>query len=306
MLDVENFRTEDKDELLEEIYGMTEKRYKVAEYLMKTKEWDFFMMVEMGPDRIHHGLWKYHDKDHRKYQPSKYENSIRDYYKYLDKIAGDLISIAGKDTTVIVVSDHGVKRMDGGICVNEWLIKEGYLKIKKYPDSLTPLREVEVDWDNTMAWGEGGYYARVFLNVKGREPNGVVPAENYEKVRDELSRKLEALGDENGNPIGTRVFKPQDIYPVCNGIPPDLIVYFGDLCWRSVGSVGLRSVHTFENDTGPDDANHAQHGIFMMHKPDGEKTGKITGAHIMDCAPTILNLLDVPAPDDMEGKVIEP
>ena len=306
MLDVENFRTEDKDELLEEIYRMTEKRYKVAKYLMKTKEWDFFMMVEMGPDRIHHGLWKYHDKDHRKYQPSKYENAIRDYYKYLDKIAGDLISIAGKDTTVIVVSDHGVKRMDGGICVNEWLIREGYLRLKEYPDSLTPLREVEVDWDNTIAWGEGGYYARVFLNVKGREPNGVIPAENYEKVRDELSRKLKALGDENGNPIGTKVFKPQDIYPVCNGIPPDLIVYFGDLSWRSVGSVGLRSVHTFENDTGPDDANHAQHGIFMMYKPDGGKIGKITGIHIMDCAPTILNLLGVPAIDDMEGKVIEP
>ena len=305
MLDVENFRTENKDELLEEIYRMTEKRHKVAKHLMTTKEWDFFMMVEMGPDRIHHGLWRYHDKDHRKYQPSKYENAMRDYYKYLDEIAGDLISLAGKDTTIMVVSDHGVKSMEGGICVNEWLIKEGYLTLKEYPDTLTPLREVEVDWGNTMVWGEGGYYARILLNVKGREPNGVISPGDYEKVRDELIRKLEALGDENGNPIGTKVFKPQDVYPVCNGIPPDLIVYFGDLSWRSVGSVGIKSVHTFENDTGPDDANHAQHGIFMIHRPDGEKTGKITGAHVMDCAPTILDLLGVPIPNDMEGKVIE-
>jgi predicted AlkP superfamily phosphohydrolase/phosphomutase len=83
------------------------------------------------------------------------------------------------------------------------------------------------------------------------------------------------------------------------------MVYFGDLDWRSVGSVGMKSVYTFENDTGPDDANHAQHGIFIMNEPNGKRTGEISGAHIMDCAPTILNLLGVSVPDDMEGKAIE-
>ncbi len=195
--------------------------------------------------------------------------------------------------------------MDGGICVNEWLIKEGYLKLRKYPEKIVPLSEAEIDWSSTMAWGEGGYYARVFLNVKGREPEGVVPIEDYEKIRDELIQKLRVLSDENGRSIGSRIFKPQDIYPVCNGIPPDLIVYFGDLYWRSVGSVGSKSIHTFENDTGPDDANHSQYGIFIMCDPEAEKTGRIEELHITDCAPTILQMLSVPVPGDMEGKVIE-
>lgn len=303
MLDVENFRTEDKDQLLGEIYQMTEKRFRVAEHLMRTREWDFFMIVEMGPDRLHHGFWKYFDKSHRKYQPSKYEDVARDYYRYLDELSGRLISIAGDDTAVMVVSDHGAKRMEGGICVNEWLIKEGYLKLKQYPEKLTPIEKAAVDWGNTIAWGEGGYYARVFINVKGREPEGIVKPIDYEKVRDELSRKIETLGDEKGNSIGTRVFKPQDIYSACNGIPPDLIVYFGDLYWRSVGSLGLRTVHTFENDTGPDDANHAQYGIFIMRDP--KRKGRIKGAHIMDCGPTILDALGIPVPDDMQGKIID-
>jgi predicted AlkP superfamily phosphohydrolase/phosphomutase len=290
MLDVENFRTENKDLLLKEIYDMTEKRFKVADHLMKTRDWDFFMMVEMGT--------------HTKYQPTKYENAIMDYYIYLDELAGKLISTAGDDTVTIIVSDHGAKKMDGGICVNEWLIKEGYLTLKEYPKTPAPLRQLEIDWDKTTAWGEGGYYARIFLNVKGREPRGTVLPEDYEKVRDELARKLEALGDENGKPIGTKAFKPEDIYPVINGIPSDLTVYFGDLYWRSVGTVGSGSIHTFENDTGPDDANHDQYGIFIMHDPNGKNTGKVKGLHLMDCAPTILNLLDVPVPDDMEGKVI--
>jgi predicted AlkP superfamily phosphohydrolase/phosphomutase len=304
MLDVEDFRTEEKDQLLKEIYDMTEKRYKVAEHLMTTRDWDFFMMVEMGIDRIQHGFWKFFDKTHSKYQPTKYESAIMDYYVYLDELAGKLIKTAGDDTTVIVVSDHGAKKMDGGICVNEWLIKEGYLTLKEYPKEPKSFRELDVDWDKTIAWGEGGYYARIFLNVKGREPKGVIPPEDYEKVRDEIAHKLEALGDEKGNPIGTKAFKPEDIYPVINGIPSDLTVYFGDLYWRSVGSVGLGSVHTFENDTGPDDANHAQYGIFIMSDPDGKNRGKIDGLQIMDCAPTILRLLDVPVPEDMEGKLI--
>jgi len=127
------------------------------------------------------------------------------------------------------------------------------------------------------------------------------------------------LGDENGRPIGTKVFKPQEIYPVANGIPPDLIVYFGDLYWRSVGSVGLRTIHTFENDTGPDDANHDQYGIFVLAAPGQTQTRMFTsftdafglrsaprdGLHLMDVAPTVLKLLDVDVPEDMEGKVVE-
>ncbi|MFQ6040889.1 MAG: alkaline phosphatase family protein [Candidatus Poribacteria bacterium] len=315
MLDVEGFRTEDKSSLLEQIYEMTEKRFTVARHLMQNKEWDFFMLVEMGPDRIHHGFWKYCDPEHRKYEPgSQYEHAIKDYYIYLDEEIGEMLKLIDDNTAVIVVSDHGAKRMDGGICVNEWLIKEGYLHLKEYPQQMVSLSDVEIDWSRTQAWGAGGYYARIFMNVKKREPNGIVKRRRYEKVRDEISRKLEALGDENGKPIGTKVFKPQEIYPIVNGIPPDLIVYFGNLFWRSVGSVGLNTIHTFENDTGPDDANHDQYGIFVLAAPEmpdsacslpWQTPGQRDGLHLMDVAPTVLKLLGVDVPGDMEGEVVE-
>ncbi|HIE30476.1 TPA: phosphodiesterase [Candidatus Poribacteria bacterium] len=305
MLDVEGFRTEDKSSLLEQIYEMTEKRFTVARHLMQNKEWDFFMLVEMGPDRIHHGFWKYCDPEHRKYEPgSQYEHAIKDYYIYLDEEIGEMLKLIDDDTAVMLVSDHGAKRMDGGICVNEWLMQEGYLHLKEYPQQMVSLSDVEIDWPHTQAWGEGGYYARIFMNVKGREPNGVIKPRKYEKVRDEIAGKLEALGDENGKPIGTKVFKPQEIYPVVNGVPPDLIVYLGNLLWRSVGSVGLNTIHTFENDTGPDDANHDQYGIFVL-AASGQTPEQRDGLHLMDVAPTVLSLLDVDVPEDMEGKAVE-
>jgi predicted AlkP superfamily phosphohydrolase/phosphomutase len=305
MVDVDNFRTDDKDRLLRQIYDMTERRFRVAKHLMMAKPWDFFTVVEIGLDRIHHGFWKFFDKGHHKYEAgSGYEDAIKDYYLYLDRQVGEMLSLVGKGTAVMVVSDHGAKRMEGGFCINEWLMDKGYLALEERPREMAPLSMDRIDWGRTTAWGEGGYYCRLFLNVKGREPRGTIERSRYDEVRDTLKRELEGLTDERGNHMGTRVFKPEEIYPVVNGIAPDLIVYFGDLRWRSVGSVGIGSIHTFENDTGPDDANHSQHGIFIMGVPGMNVSGKVSGLHIMDVAPTVLKLLGVSVPDDMEGKVI--
>jgi predicted AlkP superfamily phosphohydrolase/phosphomutase len=305
MLDVDNFRTDEKEQLLHQIHEMTEKRFRVAKYLMTTKPWDFFIVVEIGLDRMHHGFWKFFDKGHRKYRAgSKFEGAIKEYYLYLDRHVGEMLSVVGKDTAVVVVSDHGAKGMEGGVCINEWLMEKGYLALKEKPREMVPLSKVKIDWDRTTAWGEGGYYCRLFLNVKGREPRGTIERSMYDEVRDRLKRELEDLADDRGNHMGTRVFKPEEIYPVVNGIPPDLIVYFGDLRWRSVGSVGIGSVHTFENDTGPDEANHSQHGTFIMRAPGMKARGNVSGLHIMDVAPTVLKLLGLRVPEDMEGKVI--
>ncbi len=305
IIDVKNFRTEDKEHLLKQIYTMTEHRFKVVRNWVGKKEWDFFIFVEMGVDRIHHGFWRYHDANHRLYEKGhRFEHAIRDYYRYLDGEIGSVLPLLPDDTTVMVVSDHGAQTMVGAVCVNEFLIREGLLVLKTEPRGRQKLSPSDIDWSKTTCWGEGGYYARIFLNVKGREPGGTIERRDYERVRDEIKAKLEALGDEKGNPLGTKVFKPEEIYREVKNIPPDLIVYFGNLGWRSAGSVGAGAIHLFENDTGPDDANHAQHGLFILNGP-GVAPGRREGVRIFDVAPTVLTALDVPVPEDMIGNVIE-
>jgi ATP sulfurylase len=306
LVDVPNFRTDDKQWLLQKIYEMTEDHFKVIRYLMKEKPWDLLMSVEIGVDRLHHGFWKYHDVTHPKHEPGNpLVNSIHDYYVWLDKQIGGVLELIDDDTSVIVMSDHGAKKMDGGITINEWLINEGYLVLDDKPQGVVPLEKVKVNWDKTRAWGSGGYYGRLFLNVQGREPNGVIPPHEYERVRDELIAKLSAIPDEKGRPIATRVLKPQQIYRATKNIPPDLIVIFGDLYWRAVGSIGLNALHTFENDTGPDDANHAQMGMFIYHDPRRNLGGReLQGLQLLDIAPTVLSELGQPVPPDMIGKTI--
>jgi predicted AlkP superfamily phosphohydrolase/phosphomutase len=308
-VDVPQFRTDDKDFLLKQIYDMTNKRFKVLNYLLREKPWDFFMFVEMGVDRMHHGFWKYMDQTHPKYEPGNpYENAIRDYTVHLDRLIGELLVQLDDDTVVLTVSDHGAKKMDGGICVNEWLWRNGYLALQETPPegTITPFDKVAVDWSKTTAWSEGGYYARVFLNVEGREPQGTIKQSDYAKVREELAAGLAAIPDPDGRPIGTISFKPEEIYHHVRGVAPDLITYFGNLQWRSVGSFGHGGVHTFENDIGPDDANHAPNGMYILYDPSQNYGGRrMDGPQLMDVAPTILDIMDVPIPADMQGKIIK-
>lgn len=307
--DVKEFRTENKALLLEQVQAMTQKHFKVARHLVSKPDWDFFMMVEIGVDRMHHGFWHYMDETHRLYKPnSPYQNAILDYYVAVDREIGSLLSLFDDQTHILIVSDHGAKKMDGGICLNEWLIGEGYLVLAETPDGKAPVRfeSLKVDWTRTRAWGEGGYYGRLFLNVKGREPQGIVEPEQCAPLLAEISTKLEALGDENGNPISTRCFQPQHLYDQVNGIPPDLLIYFGDLAWRSIGTVGWNRIHNLENDTGPDDANHAQHGIFIYRDPLRNLDGlPLSNLHLMQVAPTVLKLLGVDVPADMQKPFIE-
>ncbi len=306
LIDVPNFRTNDKDRLLDDLEEMTEKRFRVAEHLLETRPWDLFFMVEMGTDRIHHAFWRFFDPEHRLYEPgNRYENAMLDYYRRLDEKIARLLRFADDDTAVLVVSDHGAKRIDGGICVNEWLRREGYLALKEEPEEPTRLTPAMVDWPRTTAWGEGGYYCRLFLNVAGREPEGTVRPEDYERVREELKTKLEALGDEEGRPIGTVAHRPEDLYEERNGVVPDLLVYFGDLYWRSLGQVGTGAVHAFENDTGPDDANHAHDGLYVV-VADGVEPGPGPERALYDVAPTLLELLGERVPHDMEGTSMAP
>ena len=311
MTDVKGFRTENKQWLLDQLREMTRKRFEVARQLLTTRpSWDFFMMVEIGVDRMHHAFWKDMDSTHRDHDPnSPFKDAIREYYHLIDREIGTLLPLFDDDTSIFVVSDHGAKKMDGGICINEWLIREGYLVLTEPPDTskgAVKFEDLKVDWSKTRAWGDGGYYGRLFINLKDREPLGTVEPADFDSLRAELIQKLEALGDENDQPIGTSCFTPEAIYQNSRGVPPDVLVYFGDLAWRSIGTVGWNSIHVFENDTGPDDANHAQQGMFIYKDPKHDFGGQcLDGLQLMQIAPTVLQLFDIPVPFDMQKPPIE-
>lgn len=301
------FRSNEKERIRKGLWEMTEKQFKVVHHLMENKEWDLFWYVCIGTDRLHHAFWKYFDKSHPKYDADPDYNTVMfDYYKMVDDAIGRMLDTIDDDTTVLVVSDHGAKGMHGVVAINEWLAREGYLAIKTKPEPGTKLEKTDIDWARTKAWGWGGYYARIFFNVQGRERMGLITPEELDDEIEALKNKLEAMKDPDGNVMGNKVWMPEDLFEECEGDVPDLMVFFGDLFWRSAGTLGWDQVYLTENDTGPDDAMHDWEGIIICYDPKKDMGGvRLEGTTILDVAPTITKILGGKVPSELKGRPIK-
>ena len=171
IFDISDFRSVGYDVALDQVFKMTERRFQVGRRLAMEKPWDFFMLCEIAPDRLHHVFWQHWDPAHPLYEPgNKYEATFQEYYRFMDLEVGKLLEVLPDDVITIVMSDHGARPMMGGVCFNDWLIREGYLALTETPTQVTAIKDVSIDWSRTAAWGDGGYYGRLFLNVRGREP----------------------------------------------------------------------------------------------------------------------------------------
>ena len=191
--------------------------------------------------------------------------------------------------------------MLGGVAVNEVLRRAGFLALLAEPAHPVALRDAGVDWSRTRAFGEGGYYARIFLNVKGRDPEGLVAPEDVPAERERLRALFTSLPGPDGRPMSNRVASPDEIYRRVRGEAPDLLVYLGDLDYRSIGTVGHGAIHLPTNDTGPDACNHAFDGIVVAAGPRIPSGHGLDGAELLDVTRTLLELADVPAPVDLAG-----
>ncbi len=299
--DVE-FRVDDRKTLLKGLHDMTEKRFRLIEHLMKEKDWDLFTFVEIGLDRIHHAFWKFFDPAHHLYEEGNpFQEAIPEYYSLLDDWVGRLKRLLPDDTSILIVSDHGAQAMKGAFCINQWLASSGYLSMKQ-PKEVRRFSKAEIDWSKTRAWGWGGYYARIFLNVKGREEIGTVHPDKYQEVRDQLAGEIRDINGPNGESWNTEVIYPERYFNPCRGDPPDMMVYLDELAWRSAGTVGHPDFYLSRNDTGPDDAVHAKEGVYILsddhHQPEWRP------ANILDVAPTVLECLGLPVPADIRGKIL--
>lgn len=266
--DIENFRSNDSERLKASLWRMTQKRFALTRHLAISRPWDFLMMVEIGLDRAQHAFWEpwpegVDDVEWvRKNRPNL--RVLIDYHKLLDDEIGLLLQTIPDPKNVIILSDHGACAMEGGFALNQWLMDRGDLVLKSPLVSPTKLELADVDWSKTRAWGAGGFYGRIFANVKGREPEGLVDPQELKHYLNSLMNDLESVRTPDGNLMRNQVFQPDSLYKSVNGVaPPDLIAYFGKLRWRSVGLIGLDSVYTTENDTGPDRANHDFYGCWI-------------------------------------------
>ena len=290
----------ERKRLYREIFDLTRLQFRAFKYLLDKKDWDFFIGVIYATDILIHNFWRYLDKEHKKYEENpEMREKVRDYFKYVDSEIGEIISNLDENTTIILMSDHGAKRMNGRVNLNEWLMKEGYLVLKKKPEKEVQIYNAPVDWKKTKAFALGAYYACVFLNVKGRDPQGIVDPGEVGKLKKELKKKIADITDDSGKKMNTKIF---DIPEGDNS--PDLVVYFDDLHWGTNSTVGNKTLYSWATEKGSDDAIHSSPGFFIIHDKRISGKKRLARRSITDMVPTILKAMDVKIPKDIEGKPI--
>ncbi len=304
IIDIRRHRDLSKEQLLKDVYKMTKMHFKLMKYLIKNKQWDLFWGVIMGSDRMNHNFWRFFDKGHRRYEHNpKFETALKDYYKFLDKNLGELIQLLDDDTTIIVVSDHGIQRMDTRVNLSDWLINEGYLVLKEPVKEKIKLTMNMVDWEKTKVFARGAWEGQVFINLKGREKQGIVDKEEHESLIEELETKLKQIKGDDGKSLDTKIFKKEDYSGKFDSTAPDMIIYFDNLYYGcNTSLIGNPTFWSPQTAMGGDDVTHSRKGIFITNKLHKGDIGEI---QIIDVAPTILKELNVKIPKDMKGKNIQ-
>lgn len=287
---------------------------------------------------------------HNSKEAEKYGSAILRYYQKLDEFVGNITKYLDNDTNVIIMSDHGGGPLhkelhlnyylrELGLLsfkktrkskINYWLLKLGFsmeniyelasaIKLQRLSNILPkkiigniPKHDMLslIDWDRTKAYSHGNM-GLMYINLKGREPNGIVTPEEYDELRDYIIKELYKLKDpETGKNIVDKVFKKEEIYNgECLEDAPDLFIVpemqyheiasFSDVLTKPTGNIDEIDFRLRRS------GQHRLNGILLMEGKNIKKGITIKNAEIIDLAPTILYMIGIRIPSDMDGKVLK-
>jgi len=278
-----------------------------AEYLMKNKPWDIFAMHAHAIDWMEHAFFTRAEPLVNKDEASVklYQDGEKRFYQSIDKMVGRIVDAAGKDAVVVIISDHGA--VSSGANFNPWmpLLQKGLLKVKNEEDLMRggggeggvgAAYRAQIDWSQSKAIPQRSVH--IYVNLKGRDPDGIVEPDDYDNVRQEI---IDALMTYVDPATGKRPFamalRREDARPF--GMYGDRA---GDVIYAVYPWFGGQ--HGYILPTAEWGIGSIK-GLFVMNGP-GIKKGQTLQrtVWITDMVPTLCYLTNLPLPEHVEGAVI--
>lgn len=334
-----------EDAYVKDIYDLIRAQGEWALALMENEAWDVLMVHFIALDIMMHAMWRHMDEQHPRHEAGPFQHAIRDGYRLVDEYIGRMLQRAPQETTVLVMSDHGFGPLQKIVNLNVYLMQKGFLKLKRDPINrlkaaafhlgLTPasvyhmietiglqnlatrvsketrnqvvgrfLSFNSVDWQRTVAYSMG-HVGQVYLNVAGREPQGIVTAENYEQTRQGVIAALKELRDEQGRALVSDLILREEVHhgPYTEQ-GPDIHLVLDDYNMIAFPLFATNNDIISDQIRG-DSGCHRREGIFIAHGPGIKDAGQLEELNILDLAPTIMALLQQPVPRVMDGRVLQ-
>ena len=308
---------------------------KATNYVLSNYEWEFGFSWVGTIDHIEHVLYGGLEPKSRVYDPEKADwcwEMVRTVYRQVDENIGRILEAVDLENTYIVlVSDHGMTHLDWNPYVKEHLARAGLLDYTLDLTTDDP-SNLKINWDNTKCHPLEPCHAHIFINLKGRDPQGIVEPEDYAKVQKEIIRTLYDMKDpETGDPVVALALTKEEaatlgiyegpgydrigdvIYAWKPGYMSHPFIYRAAVKYRDGTERLKENAELYEpavlcgNFTGVHLALpslHDMHAVFMMTGPGVEKYSRKHPARIIDIAPTIAKLLDIDVPSGAEGGVL--
>lgn len=297
-----------------------------AGHLLRTHRWDLFLTQIHFLDMAYHVYWGTVDPRH----PAHTAESQQGYWSLLfrahalaDRFLGRVVEAAGEDAVVVVLGDHGQDVYHTNFLVNEYLAREGFLNLAR--DRRTG--RVRIDWSNSVAYAQGH---RVFLNVAGREPTGIVPSESYAEVADAVAESLASACDpRTGQRAVSLVLRGEDarswglhgpgaadlVVATAPGFQAKSVLKVPADAWvglrlRADRLPAFRPTRLFRDFTGEHDSSlpltRALRTLLFAAGPGIRAARWDAPVRLVDVAPTLAGLLGIPPPRDSEGSSLVP
>lgn len=328
------------DELRRELFAIERERLAAARALLRDRPTDLFFTVVSVTDRCQHYFWKFQDRSHPGWSEEgerRYGEVIRDAYRLADEFVGAVRAEVGEDCPIALVSDHGFGPQLGDFHANRWLEEQGYLVRRRRPPCWTiartdlgrvltrlrlgrlarllgPLARLpilrpwykrrgdlaDVDWSRTRVYQA---LHGLCLNLAGREPEGIVPPAEAERLLTEVEERLRGLRLPDGSPAAELFVRPGDRYAGPRaGEAPDLQYQLGGLAWLPKDDWEAPADFTGRRHAAIS-GTHRFDGIFAVAAPGVAAGARVEAMHIRDTTPTLLHVIGEPVPRWMEGRV---
>jgi predicted AlkP superfamily phosphohydrolase/phosphomutase len=306
----------DEDLFLEDMKFTRDKDEEILSGLLGDHRDDLYIQVFYFTDRIGHLFWRFLDPTHPAYDAvlaAKYAPEVLKAYQAMDGLVGKARALAGPDALFLVASDHGFSSFRRGLSLNTWLVRNGFMTLKGQTDDPATLEKLfdtrdlfqNVDWARTKAYALG--FGGIYLNVVGREKDGsVMPGPEYDDIRRKIRDGLVALVDPvTGEHPVSKVWTREELYTGFDAnLIPDLRVG-NSLNYRASWQTALGGVppDILEDNKKAWSGDHCStdpdlvRGILFSNR-------KLTrsDAAVIDIAPTVLKVLGLPIPPEMDGK----